>query len=61
MAANAALFVVLLRVFLIPHPEEAGFLVDDEKVEPIIDEKLTHLYQKRDNLIVTDMNDKESH
>ena len=61
LAANAALFVVLLRVFLIPHPEEAGFLVDDEKVEPIIDEKLTHLYQKRDNLIVTDMNDKESH
>ena len=55
------MFVVLLRVFLIPHPEEAGFLVDDEKVEPIIDEKLTHLYQKRDNLIVTDMNDKESH
>ena len=55
------MFVVLLRDFLIPHPEEVGFMVDDEKVEPIIDEKLSNLYQKRDNLIVTDMNDKESH
>ena len=40
MAGVALTLTVILRLFLVPHPEEVGYLVDDQEVSEKINEKL---------------------
>ena len=40
MAGIALILSVVLRLFLVPHPEEVGYLVEDQEVDEKINEKL---------------------
>lgn len=40
MAVIALFVAVAIRVFLVPHPEEVGYLMEDEIVTEKINEKL---------------------
>ena len=46
MATLMLLIAVLLRLFLVPHPEEVGYLVDDAQVSNKITKQLEGMISK---------------